>query len=232
MWFRLASANWTNTGNLGTMDSISGSWTVTCTTSGGIVKATGDGMVTKGGTWTGTFTLSTGATFTSATLTPASAGTVTHTVSSSTVTVTIANVSANCTLAVVATGGSGGGTTDPTPGGTTIYNDVSYWVRQSISSAGVIETPESAGYTRSNIMAINKFTKAITLKGTSEGMYFAKVTYDASGNFLARGSWDTPAVGVTITYSDANPFNVVIATKAETNYDLAKMISIIDVRDA
>lgn len=128
--------------------------------------------------------------------------------------------------------GGGGETTDPTPDSTGTYNDVSYWVRQSISSTGVIETPESASYTRSNIMAINKFTKAITLKGTSEGMYFAKVTYDANGNFLARSSWDTPAVGVTVTYSDTNPFNVVIATKAETNYDLAKMISIIDVRDA
>ena len=128
--------------------------------------------------------------------------------------------------------GDSGGGSNPTPDDTTTYNDVSYWVRQSISSAGVIETPETAGYTRSNIMAINKFTKAITLKGTSEEMYFAKVTYDADGNFLARSSWDTPAVGIAVTYSDTNPFNVVIATKATTNYDLATMVSIIDVRDA
>lgn len=115
MWFRLASANWTSTGNLGTMDSISGSWTVTCTTSGGIVKTTGDGMVTKGGTWTGTFTLSEGAEFTSATLTPSSAGTVTPSTSGSTITVTIANVSANCTLSVVATGGNSGGSGGTNP---------------------------------------------------------------------------------------------------------------------
>ena len=118
------------------------------------------------------------------------------------------------------------------PSGSGNYNNVSYWVRQSISNTGVIETPETAGYTRSNIMAINKFTKAITLKGTSEQMYFAKVSYDANGNFLARSSWDTPEVGATVTYSDTNPFNVVIATKATTNYDLTKMVSIIDVRDA
>lgn len=119
MWFRLASANWTNTGNLGTMDSISGSWTVTCSTSGGIVKTTGDGMVTKGGTWTGTFTLSEGATFTSATLTPSSAGTVSTSTSGTTVTVTIASVSNNCTLAVVATGGNSGGDSSGSGGGST-----------------------------------------------------------------------------------------------------------------
>ena len=123
MWFRLAGADWSGDGNsLGSMNTISGSWTVQCTTSGGISKTTGAGFVTQGGTWTGTFTLATGATFTSATLTPSTAGKVTSTTSGSTVTVTIANVSANCTLAVVATGGSGGGTIDPIPsGGTNLW---------------------------------------------------------------------------------------------------------------
>lgn len=126
MWFKLATADFKDK-NLGTMSSISNSWSVSCTTSGGIVKTTGDGTVTKGGTWTGTFTLSTGAEFTSATLTPSTAGTVTSTPSGTTVTVTIANVSANCTLAVVATGGStgdggngGNGGSDVTPGTTTL----------------------------------------------------------------------------------------------------------------
>ena len=116
MWFRLAGADWSGDGNsLGSMSSISGSWTVQCTTSGGISKTTGAGFVTQGGTWTGTFTLATGAEFTSAILTPSSAGTVTSTPSGSTVTITIANVSANCTLSVVATGGSGGSDTPVNP---------------------------------------------------------------------------------------------------------------------
>ena len=116
MWFKLAGANW-GSNSLGSMDSISDSWTVQCTTSGGISKSTGAGFVTKGGTWTGTFTLTEGATFTSATLSPSSAGTVNSTVSGSTVTVTISGVTANCTLAVVATGGtsSGGGEKLATP---------------------------------------------------------------------------------------------------------------------
>lgn len=129
MWFRLAGADWSGDGNsLGSMNTISGSWTVQCTTSGGISKTTGAGFVTQGGTWTGTFTLATGAEFTSATLTPSTAGTVTSSTSGSTVTVTIKNVSANCTLAVVATGGStGDGGEDDTPvtppsGETTSYS--------------------------------------------------------------------------------------------------------------
>lgn len=105
MWFKLVNANFGDN-SLGKMDVLADAWNVTYNMSGGITKTSGSGMVSKGGTLTATFTLSTGASFTNATLTPASAGTVTHTVSSSTVTVTIKNVSANCTLSVVATGGS------------------------------------------------------------------------------------------------------------------------------
>jgi hypothetical protein len=106
MWFRLASAEWETGKHLGAMNVLANAWSVGYNVSGGITKTSGSGSVSKGGTLTATFTLSTGATFTSATLTPSTAGTVTSTTSGSTVTITIANVSANCTLSVVATGGS------------------------------------------------------------------------------------------------------------------------------
>lgn len=136
MWFRLASAEWETGKHLGAIDVLANAWSVGYNVSGGITKTSGSGSVSKGDTLTAIFTLSTGATFTSATLTPASAGTVTHTVSSSTVTITIANVSANCTLSVVATGGSEGTDTPVNPpAGDTEY--ISYIGGDAFNAIGI-----------------------------------------------------------------------------------------------
>ena len=146
MWFRLASAEWETGKHLGAMNVLANAWSVGYNVSGGITKTSGSGSVSKGGTLTAIFTLSTGATFTSATLIPASAGTVTHTVSSSTVTITVKNVSANCTLAVVATGGSssgggGNGGTGNTPSG----NTATYLLNKNIFSDGLITDQSGPG---------------------------------------------------------------------------------------
>ena len=101
MWFKLVNANFTT--NLGTMSSLSNSWGVTWSVSGGIVKTSCPGSVTKGGTLNATLTLNSGASLTSIT---SSSGTLTKTVSGTTVTVTVTGISANCTITVVATGGT------------------------------------------------------------------------------------------------------------------------------
>ena len=101
MWFKLVNANFTT--NLGTMSSLSNSWGITWSVSGGIVKTSCPGSVTKGGTLNATLTLNSGASLTSIT---SSSGTLTKTVSGTTVTVKVTGISANCTITVVATGGS------------------------------------------------------------------------------------------------------------------------------
>lgn len=193
MWFRLASAEWQTGKHLGAMDVLANAWSVGYNVSGGITKTSGSGSISKGGTLTAIFTLSTGATFTSATLTPASAGTVTHTVSSSTVTITVKNVSANCTLSVVATGGSVEPETpvnppsgytftiNPTPASATVtlsatgYSTVSGTGSKSITVANGTKVNWSVsanGYTTRTgswtISGGNK-TENITLTATSGG---------------------------------------------------------------
>jgi hypothetical protein len=101
MWFKLASATFST--HLGSMSSLSNSWSVTWFVSGGIIKTSCPGSVTKGGTLNATLTLNSGASLTSIT---SSSGTLTKTVSGTTVTVKVTGISANCTIAVVATGGS------------------------------------------------------------------------------------------------------------------------------
>lgn len=101
MWFKLASATFST--HLGSMTDLSNSWNIIWSVSGGIVKTSCPGSVTKGGTLNATLTLNNGASLTSIT---SSSGTVTKTVSGTTVNVTVTGISANCTITVVATGGS------------------------------------------------------------------------------------------------------------------------------
>lgn len=115
----------------------------------------------------------------------------------------------------------------------TIYSDsASYWVRQSIDSNGNVIPEDNATYNRSNLMGASKFNEPIKITAKSIKLMTALITYDAEGNFLARSSWGTPEVGASITYSDANPFNVIIASNAESNYSLEEMLALIDVRSA
>lgn len=220
MWFRLAGADWSGDGNsLGSMSSISGSWTVQCTTSGGISKTTGAGFVTQGGTWTGTFTLATGAEFTSATLTPSTAGTVTSTPSGSTITITIANVSANCVLSVVATGGSSGGsggaatnytfTLTPTPASATVtltatgYSTVSGTGETSITVADgttVNWSVEADDYTRREgswtISGDNK-TENITLTTSSGEGDVSTIRYKLAPKNMVTGQLVNKTTGAS-----------------------------------
>ena len=115
----------------------------------------------------------------------------------------------------------------------TIYSDsASYWVRQSMDSVGNIVSSDNTSYNRSNLMAVTKFNEPIKITAKSVKLMTALITYDAQGNFLARSSWDTPGIGASVTYSDANPFNVIIATNAESNHSLEEMLALIDVRSA
>lgn len=125
MWFRLKKADFSNVDgqppkNLGTMTALSGSYFITWNVTGGLVKTNCPSYAvydkeTKKATLTATLTLAEGASLIG---TPSStSGTVTHTVSGTTVTVTVANISENCTVTIAATGsssGGGGGITDTT----------------------------------------------------------------------------------------------------------------------
>lgn len=115
----------------------------------------------------------------------------------------------------------------------TIYSDSSsYWVRQSMDSAGNIVSSDNITYNRSNLMAVTKFNEPIKITAKSIKLMTALITYDAQGNFLARSSWGTPEIGASVTYSDTNPFNVIIASNAESSYSLEEMLNLIDVRSA
>lgn len=107
----LKSANFASS-NIGTLDS----WRVSYNLSGGISKLNCPGSVKKGSTLTATLTLADGAEFTSASVSSGTAGTLTHSVSGTTVTITVPNVQSAITVSVVASGES----TDPTPDDTEI----------------------------------------------------------------------------------------------------------------
>lgn len=113
----------------------------------------------------------------------------------------------------------------------TVYSDSpSYWVRQSMDSSGNIIPSDNATYNRSNLMAATKFNEPIKITAKSIKLMTAIITYDAQGNFLARSSWGSPGIGESVAYSDVNPFNVIIASNAESSYSLEEMLSLIDVR--
>ena len=131
-------------------------------------------------------------------------------------------------------GSSGGGEEGGDTGPTVYTADPNNWVSQTISSAGAVS---SADITQSNIMAANKFEEGIVIAAlTSERILVAQVTYNADGSFKARSSWttlDLATATTSVTYSDENPFNVVIAT-ATTNisYSVSEMMDLVDVRSA
>ena len=128
MWFKLASATF-NT-HLGSMASLSNSWGVIWSVSGGIVQTNCPSSVTKGGTLNATLTLNSGASLTSIT---SSSGTLTKTVSGTTVTVTVTGISKNCTITVVATGASSG---DSTKGNGALGLPVEYQAVEYIETSG------------------------------------------------------------------------------------------------
>lgn len=99
-----------------------------------------------------------------------------------------------------------------------------------MDASGNIVPSDNATYNRSNLMAVTKFNEPIKITAKSINLMTAIITYDAQGNFLARSSWDTPAVGASVNYSDTNPFNVIIASSAESSYSLEEMLALIDVR--
>jgi hypothetical protein len=115
----------------------------------------------------------------------------------------------------------------------TIYSDfASYWVRQGMDASGNVIPTDNAVYNRSNLMGVEKFNEAIKITAKSAKLMTSIVTYDASGKFAARASWTTLEIGQHVTYTDVNPFNVIIATSAESTYGLDEMLALIDVRSA
>lgn len=210
MYLRLANATFLT--NLGPMSNLTNAWSVQYSTSGNITKNTGSFSVTKGGTLTATYTLGSGAEFTSATISPTDAGTVSHSVSGSTVTVTVANVSANFTLSVVASGSAPVTPTnytftinpDPTSATVTLsatgYSTVSGTGSKSISVADgtkVNWSVSASGYTtRSGNWTIsggNK-TESVVLSATSgdeTGVSFSDDDFEI-------GAWTTAGAPVEL----------------------------------
>lgn len=108
---------------------------------------------------------------------------------------------------------------------TVIYtDDSSKWVQQAISSSGVISLPETTAYDRSQLMYYTKFEAPIYLIPNGDILY-ALITYDDDGNFKARSSWYTEENGIQCL-SDANPFNILVATgEANTSITVEEMLS-------
>lgn len=115
----------------------------------------------------------------------------------------------------------------------TIYSDsTSYWIRQSMDGSGNIISTDHLTYNRSNLMAASNFNESIKITAKSVKLMTAIITYDTSGKFISRSTWSTVEIGQSVTYTDANPFNVIIASHAESNYSLEEMLALIDVRSA
>ena len=112
MWFKL---NTTFTQSLGTLDSLSNSWSITRNLTNFSTSSTVT-SVTKNGSYSATFTLNSGCTYSSHSVTMGGA-TVTSGVSYSngTLTVNISKVTGAVVITAVATGASSGGGTTPTP---------------------------------------------------------------------------------------------------------------------
>lgn len=117
----------------------------------------------------------------------------------------------------------------------TNYNDADMWVAQTISATGAVST---TGITQSNIMAKDKFTEEIVISVKTSSTFrilIAQVTYNADGSFKERSSWVTldPATATkSMTYNDANPYNVVIATSGSSSLSVSELLNLIDVRSA
>ena len=80
-------------------------------------------------------------------------------------------------------------------------------------------------------MTIPKFDTALNTYDTAKfNNDNGLVTYNDDGTFKARGSWDKFGVGETITYTDANPFSVSIATsQVDTTYTVEEMVSMLHI---
>ena len=112
MWFKL---NTTFTQSLGTLDSLSNSWSITRNLTNFSTSSTVT-SVTKNSSYSATFTLNSGCTYSSHSVTMGGAA-VTSGVSYSngTLTVNISKVTGAVVITAVATGASSGGGTTPTP---------------------------------------------------------------------------------------------------------------------
>lgn len=109
----------------------------------------------------------------------------------------------------------------------TNYNVADMWVRQNISGSGSIVTENIS---QSNIMPRSKFLGTASFTSLTIPMQMCLVTYNDNGTFKARGSWDKFGVGETITYTDANPFSVSIATsQVNTAYTVEEMVSMLHI---
>ena len=194
MWFKLVNANF-SANSLGKMSDLSNSWQVYLTYSGGISKVSGSGSVAKGGTWTGTFTLADGATFTSVTLSSGSASSPKSSISGSTVTITVENVASDITLALVATGGSSSGGSG---GATTNYT---FTINPTPTSATV--TLSATGYS----IVSGTGSKSITVaNGTKVNWSVSADGYTTrTGNWTINGGNKTENI---VLVTSATPVNL------------------------
>ena len=235
MWFKLVNANFTT--NLGTMSSLSNSWGITWSVSGGIVKTNCPGSVAKGGTLNATLTLNSGASLTSIT---SSSGTLTKTVSGTTVTVKVTGISANCTITVVATGGTVAPTNytftiNPTPTSATVtlsatgYSTVSGTGSKSITVANGTKVSWSVsanGYTTrtGNWTANENKTMPVTLTATGGGGTLNEyIGYDELAQYVKFGNVQTDAVNdtsdvITVSKNGATGDLELAQTNADGKY--------------
>ena len=223
MWFKLVNANF-SANSLGKMSDLSNSWQVYLTYSGGISKVSGSGSVAKGGTWTGTFTLAEGATFTSVTLSSGSASTPEKSISGSTVTVTVKNVASDITLALVATGassGGSGGTTPPVnpPSGGSNYT----LIHGNKYAAGHETNPARASISPLTIIVPNGVT--ITNKSTIKWAYYTGVNTNNMPSGTGSGTWGDykytgtgAAIGISFKKVDDSAFDWSIDSTNPADY--------------
>lgn len=109
----------------------------------------------------------------------------------------------------------------------TNYNIADMWLRRNINASGSIITENIR---QSNIMPKSRFLGTASFTALTIPMQVCLVTYNDDGTFKARGSWDEFGVGETITYTDANPFSVSIATKErDTTYTIEEMVSMLHI---
>ena len=240
MWFKLATANFTDK-NLGKMADIAGSWGVSYSLQGNIIKNScpttvkmNDGKTQAEADFTATFTLGDGATLTSITATLKSSGaTLVTETSNPSITIPAASITGDIVITAIASGTSSGGgsegdddTTDPTPDGTeTNLTSQFTWTEGGVVWSSGKDRADT-NWLRSNYVDIGdytqlRFTQAQT---TTVGTVLGYAFYDSSKTYISGDSNGgassyTPIEKTIDVPSDAKYFRTMWMNTTNTNYN-------------
>ena len=211
MWFKL---NTTFTQSLGTLDSLSNSWSITRNLTNFSTSSTTT-SVTKNSSYSATFTLNSGCTYSSHSVTMGGAA-VTSGVSYSngTLTVNISKVTGAVVITATATGTSSGGGAS---GGDTKYTITYQYMCNGTSIKTATTEQVSAGTTKtfstSNAPAVSGYTVSSVSPTSATINSNTTVTYTYTANSGAGGGIDTSATRLT-TYGDTITAPNRLASKA------------------